>query len=152
MEAAPWDVNDPKVERYEPSRGPWFGLSQPYAYGTGRDSDLSTDSRLLLLAMGRADKYGHAEFSAGELERLLHKDRTTVGRALGKLRRAGLAAEESTDGCVWLVWEFRGGGHRPADARWGCAVHGRSGAASRNAAPADAVNTPIGLDLYRQAA
>lgn len=149
MDTAPWDVEELHIETYKPSRGPWFGVSQSHAYGAGKGEGMSSDARLMLMAMGRADTFGHAEFGDGELCRLLGVKAPAVSKLIAKLKAAGLAADESNARCVWLTYEFRGGGHKPEDSRWGCNTHGRKGAASVHPVSVEVTSTPIGLELYQ---
>jgi hypothetical protein len=75
---------------------------------------LSTEAKLLLLAISRCNNGGHAEFYPKELGELLGKvdrqtgelvplDRSGVSRAKKKLFEAGLLADVSGGAaCVWL--------------------------------------------------
>ncbi|MFD4632243.1 hypothetical protein ACFVYR_14080 [Streptomyces sp. NPDC058284] len=108
--------------------------------GTG----LSSDSRLIMLVLGRADKYGHAEFGSGELSLLLGVQEPAVVKLIAKLVKAGLAVQGSKSRCVWLAYELRGGGRPEVDPKWGCDVHGRLGAGTVTPAPETA---ELGRDL-----
>jgi hypothetical protein len=110
-----------------------YGFVYQTAAGrAGKSDELSTDSRLLCHCLARAGNTGHAMFDPGELADKLARpnkltgeirplDRKTVREAIGRLVRAGLAAEGSTAQCVVLPWDFweRRFGGTPH-----CKVHG----------------------------
>jgi hypothetical protein len=149
----PWDEEyDPTPAVQPPARGPWFGLSQSAAFKAAQDTGISTDLRLLLFAVARADRYGHAEFGPEELERLLSIKDSGVRKQIGKLKMAGIAAQEANARCVLLGYEVRGGGHQPDDPKR-CGAHGEMGAATLRKKP---VRVPASsgpqfwLDLYTE--
>ncbi|WP_214103864.1 hypothetical protein [Acrocarpospora catenulata] len=95
----------------------WGKLFQRYASSIGRKGvGLSLDTRLLLVAIGRANNTGHAVFIPGELQRILGRglpdgtrkpaSRSTVYATLKKLREAGLMMPGGGETCVWLVREL----------------------------------------------
>lgn len=150
---APWDTEYEPRDRAVSSRGPWFGLSQDAAFAMAQCTALATDARLLGYAVARADRYGHSEYSRGELARLIGKDAANVRRAIAKLKAAGVLAPEADARCLLMAYEFRGGGKAPNDPKR-CSHHGVMGAATREPASVPSLPTQrdaalFALDLYR---
>ncbi|MER6811587.1 hypothetical protein ABT299_20145 [Spirillospora sp. NPDC000708] len=111
-----------------------FGkVQQDYSGTVGfTQSRLSLDSRMLLIAMSRADNAGHALFEEGELRYLLAKptsdgsrkpvSRATVFNNLKKLRESGLLLPGGGERCLWLPREFWSRGKVSQSQEW-CPVH-----------------------------
>ncbi|MQS38374.1 MarR family transcriptional regulator [Streptomyces katsurahamanus] len=117
-----------------PRRGPLFGLSRSVASGAAWTETISSDLRLCLYAVGRADTFGHAEFRPGELAERLGVQPGAVRKLIAKLKQAGLVAREANARCVLPAWEIRGGGHRPDDLLR-CGEHGPMGAVTARRVP-----------------
>lgn len=106
-------------------RGWWGSLYQKEASRLAKLHDGgSTDVRLLLAALGRANNSGHACFDVGELERILGSvdrdsgeirplHRTSVRGAIARGVAAGYLAPNSGPRCLLLqreLWERNRGG------------------------------------------
>jgi hypothetical protein len=91
--------------------------------------------RVWLLALGRAEQGGHAQFAPGEIRELLttvdkrtgtlvQKNQRTVQRWVRDLTKAGMAAPESNVACIALPYPMLASTVRPNLVP--CQVHGHN--------------------------
>jgi hypothetical protein len=76
--------------------------SDPMIEALAASENLTPQTRLLLLAQSRMNRWGHCPFRQGELLSLVGKDRKTVKSAMDALIQAGIFSPDSTAACLVL--------------------------------------------------
>jgi hypothetical protein len=79
---------------------PWVKVSRPFLDSVAGQLDQPLPLRIALLAYGRVEANGHAEFRRGELAEITGKDRRNVSRAIRNAIEKGWLLEGSCTECL----------------------------------------------------
>jgi len=79
---------------------PWVKVSRPFLDVLAVELDQPLPLKVALLAYGRVEANGHAEFRRGELAEITGKDRRNVSRAIRNAVQKGWLLEGSCTECL----------------------------------------------------